>query len=413
MKISFHKVKITPNQPAYLCGYEGRNQLCSEVLDDLYASCLKIIEKNEVYVLYSLDLLSLDPELLEQMKRRIVKHGVNYDHILISTTCTHSAPETMVNGIFDDPNHGASPGYREFLVNQMEAAWLGCGEGVEVEVSYAVQKIDGCYGNRNGMELPCDKDVSCIRFDYLKKPIYMIVNIGCYPTVLGSENVKISADLFGAIRDSMRELYQVEVFMMTGAQGNVSNRLYRKSRDEQELQRMNEGICSQLSDLHFKPIEKSGICVKDISYKVDNQKSLIELAKKRDRIIQLMNNADEKEKASLKFGLNYLEMNQRQMKAPYEIISTRLLSIGNLYLVMVGAAMFTQFSIQIKAAFPEHKVLIWGLTDANAGYIVAEDEYGDNFESMLTKFPKGEGEKYAEYIINQLKEFIRDKEKQR
>lgn len=201
--------------------------------------------------------------------------------------------------------------------------------------------------------------------------------------------------------------------MMNGAQGNVSNRLYRKSRDEQELQRMNEGICSQLSDLHFKPIEKSGICVKDISYKVDNQKSLIELAKKRDRIIQLMNNADEKEKASLKFGLNYLEMNQRQMKAPYEIISTRLLSIGNLYLVMVGAAMFTQFSIQIKAAFPEHKVLIWGLTDANAGYIVAEDEYGDNFESMLTKFPKGEGEKYAEYIINQLKEFIRDKEKQR
>ena len=65
--------------------------------------------------------------------------------------------------------------------------------------------------------------------------------------------------------------------MMNGAQGNVSNRLYRKSRDEQELQRMNEGICSQLSDLHFKLIEKSGICVKDISYKVDNQKSLIEL----------------------------------------------------------------------------------------------------------------------------------------
>ena len=95
-----------------------------------------------------------------------------------------------------------------------------------------------------------------------------------------------------------------------------------------------------------------------------------------------------------------------QCKTSTRRIPTRLLSIGDVVVITVGGALFTQFSIQIKAAFKAYPVFIWGLTDASVGYLVAEEEYGENSEAWLTRFPKGIAEQYIQHVIDECSDFI-------
>jgi len=58
-------------------------------------------------------------------------------------------------------------------------------------------KIEGLYGNRNGIGKPEDKDVTLIIFKNEKDVLAAIVNIACHPTVLGARICRSAVTCWG------------------------------------------------------------------------------------------------------------------------------------------------------------------------------------------------------------------------
>ena len=168
--------------------------------------------------------------------------------------------------------------YQEFLKNQIFSTIAACfeSERVEVDAWYRTVKIEGLYGNRNGIGKPEDKDVTLIAFKRGSDVVGAIVNISCHPTVLGAQNMQISSDLLGYISRGVKEQLGVYPLMMQGASGDMSNRNYRQGHDAKELARTGEGILAQLfakDDLATDTDWHNGSQIEDEEEKVEEQAS--------------------------------------------------------------------------------------------------------------------------------------------
>ena len=86
------------------------------------------------------DLLMLDPGLLTRLTDTLLKYQLDPDHIILSTTCTHSGVEYAEHGIFGNQETGANPGYRDWLVQKTEEAYLAAQPWMEVDGFYAVKR---------------------------------------------------------------------------------------------------------------------------------------------------------------------------------------------------------------------------------------------------------------------------------
>ena len=51
-----------------------------------------------------------------------------------------------------------------------------------------------------------------MQFAHQGHPVCLLTNLSRYPTVLGPDYLKVSADLFGAVREQLEQLYHVPVF---------------------------------------------------------------------------------------------------------------------------------------------------------------------------------------------------------
>ncbi len=272
MKAAISKVEITPQEACYLCGHAIRTQLSQGVLDPLYVTCLVLDNDGQKSVFLSFDLIMMDEEL-SAMVKQAVKSVVDCDsnHIIVSFIHTHAAPETSIVSVFNDPDKGVRPGYREYLVNCAKECVSSCHPLEEVKWYYASTQIEGYYSNRNSIEKPCDKSANM--FKLVKEDdsvLAMMINMSCHPTVLGAQNYLISADLFGAIRTAMAKACDCEVFMMQGAAGDMGNRQYRQGNDENELIRMRDGIVPQLlKPLNWQRVQDDQLNIYETNYVMD------------------------------------------------------------------------------------------------------------------------------------------------
>jgi hypothetical protein len=114
---------------------------------------------------------------------------------------------------------------------RLQPAQLGVGTG----------SLEGIGLNRddphNG---PLDKEVVVLLVqDEGGKPLAVVMNYGCHPTVLGYQNLLLSADYPGAARSTLRQIYPDTVFLYTnGASGDVSTRFTRRDQSFAEVERM-------------------------------------------------------------------------------------------------------------------------------------------------------------------------------
>jgi len=112
---------ITPNtenhpETIYLGGIFP-SRLATGVHDDLLAAALMLKKGDEEVVLVSLDLLGFTRTRGREIQEQLAEYGLVKEHILIASTHTHEAPDTI--GVFG-PNvltSGVSPTYMTFLRN--------------------------------------------------------------------------------------------------------------------------------------------------------------------------------------------------------------------------------------------------------------------------------------------------------
>lgn len=412
MKAQITKVEITPKEACYLCGHAIRLGLSQGVMDPLYVSALIIEDNEKKNVFLSYDLILIDEELSVKIKSEVAKEiECAEDNIVVSFIHTHAAPETGEKSVFNDPEKGARVGYRDFLIESARKAVSLANQNLEVvEIFYASTLIDGFYSNRNDKNRPCDKSANL--FKLLRKDqsvLAVMVNMTCHPTVLGPQNYLISADLFGAIRSALSDIYHCDVLMMQGAAGDMGNRQYRQGNDQKELYRMRDGIVPQLidSDISYNKIETNRIEWYKYDYHKQYEIDLDELKlrlKKNEE--ELSVETDENQIKLLSSGVTMLKQVIQEGSDITLSLKGNIIRIDKSIIVCIPCELFNQLGVKIKDSFPDYDVIIWGYCDYSVGYLVEADEYGKSYESIATNIKKGIPEDYTEYLIEEIQKIL-------
>lgn len=394
---------ITPQEACFMGGYGMRRQKSEGVLDELKCTALLLEIEGAPIVFCDVEILMITPEIVAEVKQKLQQnYGIQPEMVTIATTHTHAGPEirserlTMFDEESDD---GFWQRYQNFLKENIYATIAACFETElkDVKAWYRTVKIEGLYGNRNGIGKPEDKDVTLVVFKDGEDDLAAIVNISCHPTVLGAQNLQISSDLLGYISRGVKERLGVYPLMMQGASGDMSNRNYRQGHDAKELARTGEGILAQLfASEELEPLSLKKPVVEayhwETSYPVDKES----LKNLQEQIKQQMATEENYDKHKILLSSVYaidLKLKKEEITANFDAAIIRL---GDVEICKQPGELFSRFGMQIKAASKAKLPLIWGYADDYGGYLADEGEYGKTYESIMSPMPKGASEEITD-----------------
>jgi neutral ceramidase len=235
------EIDITPPVGYGFDGYGARVGKSLGIYDPLLAQLLLLKLGDRQVILISLDLLGIGLDFTNHVRTGIKQAiGVQADSILIACSHTHSGAAGFL-----PPHPGITTSIdaelQQVVARQLVGSAIWANQKLEpARLGAGQSKLEGIGLNRNDPALPVDQEVSILRVDTLSgKPIAVLMNYGCHPTVLGYQNLKYSADYPGAARALLHKIYPKTVFMFTnGASGDVSTRFSRRDQSFAEVERM-------------------------------------------------------------------------------------------------------------------------------------------------------------------------------
>ena len=406
MRAATCRKEITPTGkffPCQLMGHAIRTDAAVGIMDHLWATSilLEIGETKLVWV--TVELIGLDRDYTEKLQKTIAeKYGMQKDNIVICFVHTHSAPEYQEVALFGGP--GAVPGYMDFVAEQILASVDGCFAAKlrEVEAYGRTVQIEGCYGNRNGKDKPCDKAFTSISFRDGDEVVAGVGSFACHSTVLGPDNLLVSSDLAGYVARALEKEWGVYPVIMIGAAGDVSNRLYRQGNDLKELNRVGSEMMSQVISAPETKLQIAEPKVHTFHFeetyypeKAKKQAQYDEIAQK----IEAAKTFDEKKvySSALAIAKNGLECK------PFHLdLNSVYLEMVDLKILTVPAELFSRFGVQLKEAMNCVCPICWCYSNYNVSYLGNKEDYGASFETAASDIPIGTTEK----IVEELKTFI-------
>ena len=249
----------------------------------------------------------------------------------------------------------------------------------------------------------------------------VIYNLDCHPTVLHEENRLYSAD-FPGFAASIMPLFEPFVTMpvfLNGAAGDMSTRFYRQSSDFAEVERIGtivaESVAASLDVLEpmngpfaVRAVEvplrlkaRQFPSAQDLERRIADTRKKLEVAR-----LEGVQNLRSLESAieGLTFAATIADS-----AGSVEYIDSRLslARFGDILVAGIPGELFSSLGNDIRAAFPDHVVLIAGYCGDYMGYIpdaAAYDEGG--YETFTTFITKGEGERLRDAAINGLRALL-------
>ncbi|MBA3231260.1 MAG: neutral/alkaline non-lysosomal ceramidase N-terminal domain-containing protein [Acidobacteria bacterium] len=222
----FGKASITPPAGTPLAGYAARVDPSRGVHDDLYARALVLDDGRRPLVLVSVDVLALSADLVRRLRDGIRRRtGVTADGVMIAATHTHAGPVTMRT--FCHPDERMDPAYAERFAAAVEQAAATAWESrAPSRVGIGSGTVSGVGVNRRSPGgVPVDEEIGLIKIeDIAGRTRGALVNFACHPTVLGPDNLLVSADFpFYAIARIEERLGAGSfALFVNGAEGDVS-----------------------------------------------------------------------------------------------------------------------------------------------------------------------------------------------
>lgn len=407
--VSTCRKEITPQGkffPCYLMGHAIRTDPAEGIMDPLWATALVLEAEGERFVWVTVELIGLERDYTERLQAEIEKkYGIPPERTNICFVHTHSAPEYQLHSLLGTP--GAVPGYMDFVAEQILAAVDGCFAAPlePVRLFARTIRLEGCYGNRNGLDKPCDKSVTTLEFRSGDRVVAGAGHFTCHSTVLGPQNHLVSSDLAGYVARALERRWGVYPVIMIGAAGDMSNRLYRQGNDLAELERVGKEMMDQVfagpepQELNLtKPVVRT-FRYQDTYYpdKGRKQQQYDEIEAK----IRAARTFDEK-----KVYTSALALAKRGLECkPFVLdLVCRYWDLGDLKIMTIPAELFSRFGVQLKQAMGAKCPICWCYSNYSVGYLGNIEDYGASFETAASDIPQGTTEKIVERMVAFLKE---------
>ena len=244
------RVEITPPIGTRLDGYGARKDASNDVHDPLYATLLLIKSGVDGVALVTLDLLAVSLPFTEKVRAALAPMlEIPAEAILVACMHTHAGPVGFLERVpLLDSNE--DPLLQEICLRKLAGAASWASKNLQpVRLGLGRGEVHEIGRNRNDPQAgPADAEVGILRLDDLHgRPLAVLMNYGCHPTVLGADNLAISADFPGAARIALNKIYPETVFLFTnGASGDVSTRFTRRGQGFSEVERMGHILAGEV-----------------------------------------------------------------------------------------------------------------------------------------------------------------------
>lgn len=381
---------ISPPKGIYLIGYGDRTRGNLGLHDDLTATALVLGDGTSRIAVVALDLLAINEFIADRIRARLAP-----TEVLLCCSHTHSGP--IVYADEKSPRRN-----REYIASLVENVVGAVREAqahlLPVRLEYAYGEADVGVNRRQRlpdgrMDIgrnpagPRDNSVQVVSILAQEKRFATIVNYACHGTVLGPDNLLVSADWIGAMREKVEgELDGLTLFLQ-GATANINPDMYWKHERAFEMaseqgRRVADAVLAAISrgaeEIRALPLrlERAEAWMPTEAPAVTShppknyRKPLLTLAKLPGFMVIF---------ADLLLNQRYpwksvIEARDGFWSVPMRANAVR---IGDLALVTFGAEVFTEIGIKVKTASPALHTLFASLTDGCISYLHTEEAHAE------------------------------------
>jgi hypothetical protein len=227
-----------------LGGYAARVGTSTGTLDPLEVHAVTISAGGNRFAWVVADLPAVNTDLATPLVNRLAGTvATRQELVWLSATHTHSGPEVGCR-----PGGGATP--REWVGPVVQAAVgaaagaLAAAEPASLTVHNGL--IDDVGGQRSGPRPRSDVPVTALAVRGRARVLGVVLVLPVHPTVLGADNLLVSADLTGAVRRAVAARLGGWVVVATGAAGDVSTRPHRRQQRPAEVERLGAVAAEQV-----------------------------------------------------------------------------------------------------------------------------------------------------------------------
>ena len=201
MRIGFSKSNITPPEGIVLGGYAGYRP-CSGVHDPLFCKAVVLEQSGVRYCLIALDLLCVDEALQRRIAQKVAPLGIAPQRLIVSAIHTHAAPQGVIagEGALSTVNCSAeehSPQFLSYMEHVVSEAESTCRAAVEHLEPFLIRAVKGStppVGSERHTGAAPGGSLTVIQCRTESGKLLTLYNFPCHPTVLGPDNLLVSAD---------------------------------------------------------------------------------------------------------------------------------------------------------------------------------------------------------------------------
>ena len=429
------KLDITPGLGCHMCGY-FEDRLATGINDPLYVKALAISDGEREIGLVTLDIIDISRPVVEKAKALIQERiGIDAEHILISTTHTHTGPAVM--SALGTP---AEPGYADSLIPRIADAYVMAHNArVPAEIAHASGDVheevhnrrwymkDGStrmnpgYQNPDAIRPagPTDPQLGLLiaRDPVTKKPLALYANLALHYVGPWKIHTIISADYFGCFAAAMQRIAGADFLVMlaNGTQGNINNCDFEKpARTSRYVWQQ----CERVANVCAGEAWKAWNLLRDEDFKtegfVDAKISMIPFdartpsAELLEESKKIMANPDAYKPNEVVYANEIVQLND--MPSHLEI-PLHTLCVNDLGIVGLHGEVFVEIGLDTKERSPFPQTMVVGLANGTVGYIATDKALDEgSYETRLCRHvrsPKGTGKFWADTAVAGLTELLK------
>jgi neutral ceramidase len=382
---------ITPPPGIFLIGYGDRSKGNHGVHDDLTATALALTDGTLHMALVALDMLAINEFVVDRVRTRLAP-----TEVLLCCSHTHSGPIAYAGKGSPRKNRAYIDTLVENIVAAVQEAEAGSAPArleyasgtTGIAINRRERMPDGRMEIGRNPEGVVDRSVQVV--SVLKtggERLATLVNFACHGTVLGPDNLLVSADWIGTMRSQVETGLGGQVLFLQGAAANLNPDMYWDDARAFEMvaeqgRSVAEAVllatCARTEPLLGLPlmIERAEVWLPTETpatspYPPKNYgKSLLAMAKLPGWMAFLADPL-----------LNYRYPWKPQIKShngswsvPMRVSAVR---IGELALVTFAAETFTEIGLAVKAVSPAQHILFASLTDGCISYLHTEASHAE------------------------------------
>lgn len=433
LSVGVGRANITPDYSVPLAGYGNtRFRMSEEAYDPQYSTCVAFTDATgETVLLIHNDLTNTNARVMALRAEIAEATDVPEDHIIISATHNHSAPDTtsplpVIKRYLEDLGHWMTEAALKALadrklVNEMFVTSTQV-EGVGFTRHYIMDDGSICGDNLKGTGTKvvahvneADRTLSLVKITREGGQDVILANFQSHPHGGGgSKKYYITSDMVGSMREMMEREADCKFLYFSGGSGNVNStsRIKEENIPKTYIARgQHLARAAMRAAENYKKVDIGNIRItvtqfeEEINHteddKIEDARRIAELwATTNDRILC--------ETEGMKVGIfspyhaNAICAKFNEPKS-WTLENVCVFSVGEVAFAIVPYEMFHQMGRYIRENSPFTSTFV--VTCANGSYVYhpTKDAYEFHaYESCLTRAKPGEAEKQAEAYVQLL-----------